>query len=236
MPQRPLVYLLHGLLGTAYAHFGRQISAWRGGYRPVPIDLPGHGRCPLDAQPDYYDDALRYVLALLDRFGPGRLIGASYLGGPLAVRAAAARPHLVGSLVLTGFVPDTAEDAFQAQIAGFEQLAAEHPELADEYERLHSMRWKQTLGSVVAHAGRDFAGTVRVSPQELTELGIRTLLINGSLKSAERAAAESAARLGGPVSGHVVPGAGHLVSRDAPEQFIQTVETFWHREAEHDFA
>nr|AQM75230.1 NosK [Streptomyces sp.] len=121
------------------------------------------------------------------------------------------------------------------QIAGFERLAAQHPELAGEYERLHSVRWKQTLDSVVDHVGRDFAGTVRVSPQELTELGIRTLLINGSLKSAERAAAESAARLGGPVSGHVVPGAGHLVSQDAPEQFIQAVESFWHGETDHDF-
>lgn len=233
MSRRPVVYLLHGLLGTGYAHFGPQVSAWRDTCRVLPVDLPGHGRCPRDARPDYYDDALRHVLALFDRFGPGRLVGASYLGGPLAARAAAARPRLVESLVLTGFVPDAPEAPFQERIAGFERLAAQHPDLAAEYERLHTVRWKQTLAAVVDHVARDFAGTVRLTTRDLTAHGIRTLLLNGSLKSDERAAAQHLAALGGTVAGRVVPGAGHLVSRDAPERFTEAVETFWN-EAAHD--
>ncbi|MFJ1745737.1 alpha/beta fold hydrolase [Streptomyces sp. NPDC088116] len=192
----PAVYLIHGLLGTGYGHFGRQISAWRGRYRVVPVDLPGHGRCPLDAEEDYFDGALRYLVALLDRFGPGRLIGASYLGGPLAHRCAATRPDLVSSLVLTGFAPGIGKDAFLALIAGFDRLAADQPALAAEYERLHTARWKQTLAAVTGHVGRDFERTALVRWEDLAASGTPTLILNGSLKSAERAAAERAEETG----------------------------------------
>ena len=250
------VYLIHGLLGTGYGHFGRQISAWGGRYRVVPVDLPGHGRCPLDAEEDYFDGALRYLLALLDRFGPGRLIGASYLGGPLAYRCAATRPDLVSSLVLTGFAPDIGKDAFLALIAGFDRLAADRPALAAEYERLHTARWKQTLAAVTGHVGRDFEGTALVRWEDLAALGTPTLILNGSLKSAERAAAERAEEVGaggsagrgdrgdcdgvddrgdrgdrgcrgGLLRGQVVERAGHLVGHDMPEAFTEAVEAFW---------
>jgi pimeloyl-ACP methyl ester carboxylesterase len=84
----PIVYVLHGLLGTAYGHFSHQIRAWEGRYRVVPVDLPGHGRCPLDAGEEYLDQAYEYLSALVTRFGPGRVVAASYLGSPLAVRCA----------------------------------------------------------------------------------------------------------------------------------------------------
>lgn len=221
------VYLVHGLLGTGYGHFGRQISAWRTRYRVIPVDLPGHGRCPLDAEEDYYDGALRHLVALLDRFGPGRVVGASYLGGPLAFRAAATRPDLVSSVVLTGFVPDMAKDAFLGLIAGFDRLAADQPALAAEYERLHTARWKQTLAAVTGHVGRDFERTALVRSEDLVSLGTPALLLNGSLKSAERAAAERADGLGRRLRGQVVEGAGHLVGYDRPEAFNEAVEAFW---------
>ena len=84
----PRVYFLHGLLGTAYAHFGNQIQAWADICELVPVDLPGHGKCKLDAGEDYLDQTLDYVLALLRRFGGGRLVAASHLGGPIAIRCA----------------------------------------------------------------------------------------------------------------------------------------------------
>ncbi|MFE3326091.1 alpha/beta fold hydrolase [Streptomyces sp. NPDC059176] len=223
----PAVYLVHGLLGTGYAHFGHQIRAWRGRCRVFPVDLPGHGRCPVDAQEDYFDGALRHLVAVMERFGPGRLVGASYLGGPIAHRCAAERPDLVSSLVLTGFAPDADRDAFLGLIAGFDRLAAEQPALAAEYERLHTARWKQTLAAVTGHVERDFERTVLVRSADLVALRPPVLVLNGSLKSAERAAVDRVDGLGGRVRGRVIDGAGHLVGHDRPEAFNRAVEAFW---------
>ncbi|MFI5931970.1 alpha/beta fold hydrolase [Actinoplanes sp. NPDC051494] len=226
-PGRTPVYLLHGLLGTAYGHFGAQIQAWQDDHRVIPVDLPGHGRCRLDAGPGYLDTALGYVLAIVERFGPGRLVAASYLGGPLAVRTATARPDLVRSLVLTGFAPGLDRDVFLTLLAGFGRLADADTALKAEYERLHGPRWRDTLTRFTEHAGHDYEHTALVRPGDLATLDTDTLLLNGTLKSVERLAAGDTRRLGPRVHGHVITGAGHIASHDAPQDFNQAVEAFW---------
>lgn len=226
-PGRPPVYLLHGLLGTAYGHFGAQIQAWQGSGRVVPVDLPGHGRCRLDAGPGYLDTALRYVLAIGERFGPGHFVAASYLGGPLAIRSAAARPDLVRSLVLTGFAPDLDRDVFVTLLAGFGRLAEGDAGLKAEYERLHGSRWRDTLSRFTEHAGQAYEATALVRAGDLAALDIDTLLLNGTLKSVERRAADGARDFGPRVRGRVIAGAGHIASHDAPDEFNQAVEAFW---------
>jgi pimeloyl-ACP methyl ester carboxylesterase len=230
--EQPPVYLVHGLLGTAYGHFGRQIAAWQDRYRPVPVDLPGHGTCPLDAEPDYLDGALAYLTAVMDRFGPGHLVAASYLGGPLAVRCAESRPGLVVSLALTGFAPGPDRAAFLGLVAGFHRLADEQPALAAEYDRLHTARWRKTLTAFTEHVERAYERTVRIDPARLGALGVPVLVANGSLKSAERETAERAAGFGPAVRGLVLEGAGHIASHDAPGPFTAAVEELW-REARH---
>ena len=218
------VYALHGLLGTAYGHFGHQIRSWRERHRVVPVDLPGHGRCPLDAGEEYLDQAYGYVRALVSRFGPGRVVAASYLGGPIAVRLAAEHPELVSSLALTGFAPDLDRETFLRLLAGFPGVAAK-PELAAEYDRLHTARWRATLSAFSAAA----AGVEPVTGAGLGALAADVLLANGSHKSVERDAAERAARYGPRVRGHVLDGAGHIASHDAPAEFSSAVEAFWLR-------
>lgn len=225
------MYLLHGLLGTAYGHFGGQIRAWGGRYPVIPIDLPGHGRCRLDGGPDYLDTALDYVLAIVERFGPGRLVAASYLGGPLAVRSATVRPDLVRSLVLTGFAPGLDRDVFVNLLAGFGQLVDVDVALVAEYDRLHGTRWRTTLAAFTQHVERAYETTVLVRPASLAALDVDTLLINGTLKSVERAAAGDTGRYGPRVHGHVIDGAGHIASHDAPAEFNEAVEPFWRTEA-----
>lgn len=224
---RPLVYFVHGLLGTAYGHFGHQINAWRNHYCVVPVDLPGHGSCRLAAEPDYLNQAAAYLAAVMDRFGPGNVVAASYLGAPVSVRCAEARPDLVTSLVLTGFAPGIPKEVFIGLLAGFHRLAAEQSELAAEYDRLHTGRWRQTLDAFTDHVERAYEQTVLVLPEKLDALGIQTLVVNGSLKSIERAAAEGAASFGPMVSGLVIEGAGHIASHDAPEEFTKAVDAFW---------
>ncbi|WP_157162879.1 alpha/beta fold hydrolase [Actinoalloteichus spitiensis] len=229
--RRPVVYVLHGLLGTAYGHFGKQIGAWRSEADVVPVDLPGHGRCRLDAEDGYLDVALRYVLALVRRFGPGRLVAASYLGGPVAVRCAALAPDLVSSLVLTGVAPGLDREAFLSLLGGFHRLAGESRALVAEYERLHGPRWRATLDAYTAHATTSYADRIQIRPETLAELHRPVLIINGSLRSVEREAARTAGDIGPEVRGRVVEGGGHLPGNDDAATVNRVVSGFW-REVE----
>jgi len=227
MPANPLVYCVHGLLGTAYAHFGAQITAWSDACRVVPVDLPGHGRCRVDAGPSYLDTALDYLTAVVARFGAGRLVAASYLGGPLAVRLALARPDLVTSLVLTGFVPGLPKDVFVRWLTGFQTLADRNADLAAGYDRLHGQRWRTTLTEFHADVERAYEERALVAPEQLGALDIDVLIVNGSVKSAEADAARHAEDNGHRVRGLVLAGAGHIAAHDAPDEFTRAVTAFW---------
>lgn len=228
------LYLLHGLLKTATGQFAGQLSAWKREMTPIPIDLPGHGRCRIDAHPNYIATSIRYSLAVMDRVGAGHLIAASYLGGPVAVRCAEARPDLVRSLVLTGFVPDVPGDVFSVWIASFSQVAAENPELVKWYERQHGSRWSNTLAAYTADARERYSSGVGITGKAIGALSCPTLILNGSFKSNERRAALEAAHLGPRVRGQVIDEAGHIPSQDRPGQFLAIVREFWDNHGDGD--
>jgi pimeloyl-ACP methyl ester carboxylesterase len=223
----PPVYLLHGLLETAIGHFGPQIQAWGDATRIIPVDLPGHGRCPIDARPGYYTVAGEYVLALIKRFGPGHVVAASFLGGPVAVQCALNHPDLFSSLVLTGFVPDVPQPLLRAWLRGFELAAQHSEELVGAYQRVHGARWAKTLAAVVAEVDQAYSDRVLVTTGMLAALRPRTLLLNGANKANERTAAcELPASCPG-LRGVVIENAGHIPGRDQPAEFNRIVERFW---------
>jgi pimeloyl-ACP methyl ester carboxylesterase len=95
----PLV-LLHGLGGTA-ANWALLAPRLAETHRVVLVDLPGHGGSePLPAAPGIGTYADR-IAVLVERLGlaPVVVVGHS-LGGLVALRLAARRPDVVGSLVL----------------------------------------------------------------------------------------------------------------------------------------
>lgn len=226
-----VVYFLHGLLSSAHYHFAPQLEAWKNELTLVPIDLPGHGNCQVNAGPSYFDLALRYSTGVINRFGRGDIIAASMLGGPVAVRCARARPDLVSRLVLAGFVPDVPQDAFLLWLEGFRRLADENIKLAEWYEQVHGRRWKETLEYFIEDVERRYPEDIRVTSQMLSDLQAPVLITNGSLKSNERNAALHADALGHRVCGRVIEGAGHIPSRDCPEEFNVAVEAFWRKTA-----
>lgn len=227
MEHQSAVYLLHGLMETAYGHFRPQIKAWRGRFRVLPVDLPGHGTCPLDAAPRYYAGALDYTVAVLEKYGPGRVVAASFLGGPVAVRCAIARPDLVSSLVLTGFVPDVPHEVFRLWIQSFDTASKQSPELAEAYRRAHGPRWPDTMAAVVREVEEGYHERLLVTTAMLASVPVPALLVNGANKSNERAAALELPARCPNLSGAVVDGAGHIPGRDRPAEFNRIVEDFW---------
>lgn len=228
-PDDSPVYLLHGLLGTASAHFGRQIRSWSAERTVHGIDLPGHGRAAADAQRPYWRTAVSQVIATMSATGPGHLVGASYLGGTIAVRVAATRPALVRSLVLSGFTPDVPYQSIAAWVGGFASLAKRQPALADEYERLHGVRWHDTLRVVTEEIGEDYPTRIRITAAMLDTLTVPTLVINGGLRGDERCVASSLPSRPGRLEVGIVPSAGHMVQYEAADVFNAMVARFWSR-------
>lgn len=227
--QKPTVYLLHGLLGTAHQQFGPQVRAWKDELAVVPLDLPGHGRASVRARTPYIPYAVRYALAVMSRFGPGRVIAASYLGSPVAVRCALRRPDLVQSLVLTGFVPGVPRELFATWLDSFGVVAADNPELIRWYEKMHGPGWRNTLAAYTREVREHYHDHVCVTGDMLARLDAPILIANGSAKSNERAAALEAPCFGPAVSGHVIEGAGHIPGLDRPDEFAAAVQAFWNR-------
>ncbi|MCW3018079.1 MAG: alpha/beta fold hydrolase [Solirubrobacterales bacterium] len=120
------VVLLHGFGATRRA-WDRVIAALDGErYRPLALDLPGHGDAPDDAGPVTFATCVAHVLA----HSPERFALCGYsLGGRVALHVALAAPERVARLVL---VSSTAgiEDADERA----ERRRADHA-LADELER-----------------------------------------------------------------------------------------------------
>ena len=141
------VYLLHGLLETSVTQYSRVLPLWKQAFTVVPLDLPGHGRCRVDASDAYFDAAIAYCIAILERFGSGHIVGSSYLGGPVAVRVALARPDLVNSLTLSGFAPNITQAVFVTWLESFGHLAETNAELVRWYEARHGL-WRQTFLAV----------------------------------------------------------------------------------------
>jgi pimeloyl-ACP methyl ester carboxylesterase len=221
------VVLLHGLMGTASSHFGEAIRHWHRAYRLYPVDLPGHGSCGADAPPGYYGRVVDWFCRALDRVGPAHVIGASYLGGTVALHAARRRPELVRSLVLSGYTAEVPASAFAAWSTSFRSLADARPELQDLYRRLHGERWSATLAAVTEDCRSSYAATIAARWDALETLPIPVLLANGDLKQNERDAANHYAGGRGAVTGRAISGAGHLPMVDRPADFAAVVEDFW---------
>jgi pimeloyl-ACP methyl ester carboxylesterase len=232
-PERENVYLLHGLLGTCFAHFAPQIRAWRERYRIIALDLPGHGRSRVEANRPYYATAIKLLETLMESKGPGHVIGLSYLGGSIALRCALARSDLFHSLVLSGYVPSVPHAAVSAWAAAFFGLSRQNPTLAADYQRLHGDRWQHTLDVVSTEIREEYTTAIAVTEQMIADLDVTTLLLNGSLRTDERMAAAAWPQHNPLIEGGIIPGAGHIASNDQPNVFNMIVERFWARTRRH---
>jgi pimeloyl-ACP methyl ester carboxylesterase len=214
------VVLLHSALGDSRL-WHRQIDALRPEFAVVTPDLPGWGNSPLPTEPFSFVDC---VAALL----PAALVGNSF-GGTVALRTALAHQDRVDKLVLVGAgLPawDWTEEMrgyFEAEEGAIEagdlDLATEinlefwvAPASRDEVRP----QQRQALQLQTAHDEPDVRWPELPA---LSTLAVPTLVVVGENDKADfQAIAQHLAEEIPDADLAVVPGAGHLVGLDQPEE------------------
>jgi pimeloyl-ACP methyl ester carboxylesterase len=214
------VVLLHSALGDSRL-WRRQVAALAPRFEIVAPDLPGWGETPLPAEPFSFVDAVAAHL-------PAALVGNSF-GGLVALRTALAHPDRVSKLVLVGAGfpawdwTEEMRDYFAA-----EQEAVEGGDL-DAATQVNLDFWvkpehhddvrPQQRRALELQTAREEPEVLWPELAPLSTLDMPTLVVVGENDKGDfRAIAQHLAEQITDSELVVVPGAGHLVGVDEPEE------------------
>jgi 2-succinyl-6-hydroxy-2,4-cyclohexadiene-1-carboxylate synthase len=232
--------LLHGFSGTRRAWDGvvERLDGKR--YRPLALDLPGHGAASATDGPITFDSCVAAVLASApERFA---LCGYS-LGGRVALHVALAAPERVSRLVLVSCSPGIEDDAERAERRTADRW------LADELERIpfeqFIEQWRaQPLFAAdppdVAERAREDQrrndpialakvmrgiGTGQMTPlwARLAELRMPNVFVAGERDAKFRAIGARMVGLMPNAELTVIPG-GHALALESPEELAAVID------------
>ena len=214
------VVLVHSALGDSRL-WRRQVEALSPTYEVVAPDLPGFGETPLPTEPFSYVDAVATHL-------PAALVGNSF-GGAVALRTALAYPERVSKLVLVGSGLPAWDFTEEMRAYWAEEEAAVDAGDLDRATQVNLDFWvkpehhdevrpqqRRALELQTAHEEPEL-----LWPPEapLSSLSMPTLVVVGERDKADfRAIAQHLGEGIPDAELVVVPGAGHLVGVDEPEE------------------
>lgn len=257
-PGTPMLVLLHGFTGSA-ATWAAHMEALSNLCATVAIDALGHGESDAPSDPTRYSmpHVAADTLAVMDHLGIERfgLLGYS-MGGRMALHIAVAAGPRLGLLILESASPGLrTADERAARVAADERLAGllEREGISafvDRWEQSPLFASQQNLPQAVQAAQRaqrlrsdplGLASSLRgtgTGAQEplhdhLATLTAPTLLIAGELDVKFRAIAQEMQQALPQAELSVVPGVGHSVHLEAPQEFDSLVRQFIRRHSWH---
>jgi 2-succinyl-6-hydroxy-2,4-cyclohexadiene-1-carboxylate synthase len=231
--------LLHGFSGTRHAWDGvaERIDAER--YRPLALDLPGHGDAGAVAGPITFDSCVDAVLAA----APKRFALCGYsLGGRVALHVALAAPDRVSRLALVSCSAGIEDDAERAaRRASDERLAAELESIPFE-QFIEKWRTQPLFADDPADVGERARedqqrndplalakvmrglGTGEMTPlwDRLGELQMPSTFVAGERDAKFRAIGERIVRLMPDAELAVIPG-GHVLPLESPGELTGVI-------------
>jgi 3-oxoadipate enol-lactonase len=223
------VVLLHSALGDSRL-WTRQVELLRArGYDAVAPDLPGFGEEPMPTEAFSFVD---FVAELL----PAILVGNSF-GGGIALRTALAHPERVPRLMLVG--AGLSDHAWPEDVREYWRREEELVEAGDldgatqlnldfwvapEHHDFVRPQQRRALELQTAHAEPEVTWP-EMPP--LSQLTMPTLVVVGDRdKPAFREIGERIVREAPNARLEVVPGAGHLVAVERPDEFERLLVDF----------
>lgn len=246
----PLI-LLHGFTGSS-AEWRPLRPLWPSGFRPIAVDLPGHGRSEAPPETERYraGRVLVDLNAVLDRFRIERASVLGYsMGGRLALAFALTYPQRTTALVLEGASPGIADAAERAaRRAADETLASrieregvesflgfwmQQPLFASQaglapavQEELRRSRSRNRAAGLAGSLRGFGAGAAEPVWERLCEIAVPTLLVVGEKDDKfRRLAAQMVERIPAAEIA-VVPAAGHNTHLENPSAFAARVSEF----------
>ena len=248
-PRLPAILFLHGFMGSG-ADWAGEISALDEHFYCVAPDLPGHGSS-LGLPPDAYtiEGTTRALLDLLDELGITRaaLIGYS-MGGRLALYLALRHPERCSGLCLESASPGIEEPAERqarreadeerarrlesGDLASFLKDWYRQPLFASLARREGLLR--ETIESRMRNDEGELARSLRslgtgIQPSLWDELGtlqVPALAVAGDLDEKHAGISTRMASLSPRIRVAVVPGAGHNVHLESPEEYLALLKRF----------
>ncbi|NNM46309.1 alpha/beta fold hydrolase [Knoellia koreensis] len=249
-PATPTIVLLHGL-GDSGDCWPDAVRRWSPAHRVVGVDLLGHGRSPrftpeqltsADPMEQMYAAAEATVARIVaDRGGPVAVVGHS-MGGGVATALAARRPDLVAAAVLED--PAWRDPALRVQGPDVirERLADVQAWHDDPDAQLAEGRrdnptwpesefgpWAESKTQVdTAFLALGVASLVAPWDELLASIRVPTLaLLAGRGGPVTPDVRERAGRIDNPhLVIRVVPGSGHCIRRDVPDDYHALVDPF----------
>jgi 2-succinyl-6-hydroxy-2,4-cyclohexadiene-1-carboxylate synthase len=248
----PALVMLHGFTGSA-AGWGRHLDTFAAfGLRVIALDLLGHGQSDAPDDPQRYtiEHCQQDILAALQELGvsKGRAILLGYsMGGRIALYAAFSR--FFRALILESASPGL-EDPFererrrisdetlaasieregvQAFIERWEKLPLFASQKTLPLECRETLR-RQRLQNRATGLAQSLRGVgLGVQPSlyaRLPTLQIPVLLIAGELDTKFTAITRHMAQALPQAQVRIIPGAGHTVHLEQPEEFVSLVGDF----------
>jgi pimeloyl-ACP methyl ester carboxylesterase len=240
------VVLAHGFGGSA-RNFGPQMRSLRDRYRVVRYDARGHGRSEAPAEPRAYAPAtfVDDMRRVLDEVGaPAAVAGGLSMGAGIALRFALAQPARVRALVLCAF-PAGADDGdgFAGKALGFaDTIERDGLEAAGEayvwgpQTRLDRNAVKFVRQGFLEHPPHGLAltlrGVIALQPPvpalrpALEAIRCPVLVVVGSEDGPSRRACDALAAAIPQARLVVVPGAGHVVNLQKPDEVSAAMHEF----------
>ena len=246
----PLV-LLHGFTGSSalWISVGDDLARH---HRVIAIDLIGHGASSAPHDPSRYafERALDDLVDIARQLGLSRAAWLGYsLGGRLALGLSLRYPSQVSSLILESATPGIQHEEERLRRSAADEILARGIEdcgveaFVADWERLPMWESQRALPDEVLQHQRELrlrnhasglANCLRGMGQgaqpsywdRLAEIHVPVLLIAGSL---DRKFAGIAGQMGIRIPGatlSLVPGAGHAVHLERPEQFAALIRDF----------
>lgn len=251
-PGRPVLALLHGLMGSR--------QSWapvRDGLRAlgatVALELIGHGRSPAPDDPQAYrmDACLDQLEAAWRGLAlpPAWWVGYS-MGGRVALQLAVRRPHLVAGLVLESATPGLEGETARAERQTADEARAEAL-LANGVEafvddwlagplfaglaRLPAPRREAQRALRLKNSAAGLAGSLRgmgtgaMEPvwQRLGEVEVPVLVMAGEKDGKYCAIARRMAEALPRASLTILPGVGHTLHAEAPAAYLAALGEFF---------
>lgn len=193
-------------------------------YKVIRPDLRGHGKSESSIEHyfEYCADDLLDTINALD-MESCHIAGVS-LGGIAALLFAKKYPHKVKSLTFSGVFPEKSknwEESLEEE-ANYHEELFKNKELVMALNEIHGKSdWKALLRSWATPNWYPFHETGDVS-----NLKVPTLCMVGGSSENEFSAALSFKRLNPSIHISIIPFAEHLVHREQPELYSQTLFTF----------